>query len=89
MTMAEGDVDDPKNYGSLVLNNLMKRPGYAPYCMGMKAVEGGYVETECSMPRMKWDGEQFSCSCGGRTQLTDDFLSGYNARWSSFTELPG
>jgi hypothetical protein len=80
--MADGDFEDPTDYGSTVLNNLMKRPRYAPYCMAAKVVDGGYVETGCSMPRMKWDGTQFACSCGGRTQLTDDFIAGYKARWS-------
>lgn len=79
--MAEGDIDDPTDYGSIVRNNLMKRPGYAPYCMAVKAVDGGYVETGCGMPRMQWDGEQFACPCGGRTQFPDDFIAGYKARW--------
>lgn len=79
--MSEGDVEDSTDYGSIVRNNLMKRPGYAPYCMAQKAVEGGYIETECSMPRMQWDGHQFSCPCGSRTQFPDDFIAGYKARW--------
>lgn len=68
--MAEGDLDDPTDYGSIVRNNLMKRPGYAPYCMGCS-----------SMSRMVWDGEQFKHYCGARTEFPGDFIAGYKARW--------
>lgn len=68
--MADGDIEDPFDYGSIVRNNLMKRPGYAPYCMACT-----------SMSRMVWDGMQFKHVCGSRTEFPDDFLALYRARW--------
>lgn len=67
--MAEGDLDDPVDYGSIVRNNLMKRPGYAPYC----------GETRC-FSRTRWDGEQFGCGCGYRTGFPEAFIALYRAR---------
>ena len=69
--MADGDLDDPTDYGSIVRNNLMKRPNYAPYCMCCKY-----------MDRMKWDGGQFAHWCGARTEFPDEFIAGYKARWN-------
>lgn len=71
--MSAGDLDDPIDYGSIVRNNLMKRPNYAPYCMC------------CSrLLRMQWDGDQFFCTITKqRTQFPPDFISGYKARWHS------
>lgn len=71
--MAEGDLDDPVDYGSVVRNNLMKRPGYRPYCGGRYKI--------CGLPRLVWDGEQFFCSCGYRTEFPDAFMAAYRARW--------
>lgn len=68
--MAEGDIEDPIDYGSIVRNNLMKRPNYAPYCMGCS-----------SMTRMSWDGEQFKHPCGARTTFPIDFIELYKERW--------
>ena len=72
--MADRDIDDPIDYGSIVRNNLMKRPGYAPYCMGC-----------ASFSRMVWDGEQFKHYCGARTEFPEDFTTGYKARWHGVT----
>lgn len=60
---------------SLVRENLMTRPGYSPYC----------GETRCcySMPRTAWDGEQFTCKCGWRSQFPADFIERYKAKWHS------
>jgi hypothetical protein len=63
------DMDDPTDYGSIVRNNLMKRPGYAPYCMGCS-----------SMSRMVWDGEQFTHPCGTRTEFPADFIAQFKVR---------
>ena len=71
--MAQGDIEDPTDYGSIVRNNLMKRPGYAPYC-------GGSYD-KCGLPRLRWDGEQFACGCGYRTEFPADFIAEYKARW--------
>lgn len=69
--MAEGDLDDAADYGSIVRNNLMKRPGYAPYC-GNNA---------CGFTRLGWDGGQFGCGCGYRTEFPAEFIAAYKARW--------
>lgn len=74
--MAEGDLDDPADYGSIVRNNLMKRPGYAPYC---GCCTGLF--------RMIWDGEQFICRITHeRTAFPADFIAAYKARWHSETQ---
>ena len=67
--MADEDLDDPVDYGSIVRNNLMKRPGYAPYC----------GETRC-FSRTRWNGAQFRCGCGYRTEFPETFLALYRAR---------
>ena len=79
--MADGDIDDLAEYGSIVRNNLMKRPGYAPYCGAVKKVGDDYKPTGCSMPRTLWDGEQFGCRCGFRTEFDEAFIAGFKARW--------
>lgn len=58
---------------SLVRENLMTREGYSPYCGGER----------CShlMPRTTWDGEQFKCRCGWRSQFPADFIAEYKAKW--------
>ena len=68
--MAEGDLDDPTDYGTTVRNNLMKRPGYAPYC-----------GNDLCMSRAPFDGDQFKCRCGWRSSYPSDFIDGYKARW--------
>jgi len=35
----------------------------------------------CSMPRTRWDGDQFKCSCGWRSQLPAEFIAEYKAKW--------
>lgn len=67
--MADGDLDDPTDYGSVVRNNLMKRPGYAPYCMA----------SNCWC-RMEWTGSQFR-HCGQATEFPADFIEKYKERW--------
>jgi hypothetical protein len=76
--MAAGDIDDPKDYGSIVRNNLMKRPDYRPYCGNEHAV--------CSMPRTIWNGEQFKCpECRWESLFPADFIEPYKARWHPST----
>ena len=70
--MADGDLDDPKDYGSIVRNNLMKRPRYAPYCMCCSALR-----------RMIWTGEQFICPVTrSETEFPAEFIAEYKARWA-------
>lgn len=71
--MAAEDIDDPHDYGSIVRNNLMKRPGYAPYCMAKCCAH--------DWSRMKWDGNQFTHHCGARTEFPESFIDGYKSRW--------
>jgi hypothetical protein len=73
--MATGDITDPVDYGSIVRNNLMKRPGYAPYCGSQHMV------------RLTFDGAQFTCFCGYCTEFPDDFMAGYKARWHGRKEV--
>ena len=59
---------------SIVRENLMKRAGYTPYC--------GSFECRWRMPRTHFDGEQFVCSCGWRSEFPQDFIAKYKARWN-------
>lgn len=57
---------------SIVRRNLMEREGYSPYCGG-----------EClQMPRTQFDGQQFKCSCGWRSEFPSDFIHKYKEKWS-------
>lgn len=78
--MAEGDIEDPVDYGSVVRNNLMNRPGYAPYCMGVRP---GMPDSSCAtaLVRMRWDGQQFACACGSLTDFPEEFITLYRERW--------
>jgi hypothetical protein len=58
---------------SIVRDNLMNRPGYSPYC--------GNQSCRYGMPRTTWDSEQFKCMCGWRSNLLDDFIAEYKAKW--------
>jgi len=62
---------------SIVRKNLMNQQGYAPYC-------GGAMDpkSNCPMPRTRWDGEQFKCSCGWRSEFPADFIAEYKAKWN-------
>jgi hypothetical protein len=59
---------------SIVCENLMTIPGYSPYCGS---------DRYCShhMPRTTFDGEQFKCKCGWRSQFPADFIAEYKAKW--------
>lgn len=58
---------------SLIRDNLMKEAGYSPYCGGITCWAG--------MPRTKFDGRQFVCRCGWRSQFPADFIAEYKAKW--------
>lgn len=58
---------------SIIRDNLMKRPGYSPYC--------GDPNCRAGMPRSTWDGQQFKCTCGWRSGFTGDFIAEYKAKW--------
>lgn len=65
---------DALTAGSIVRQNLMSQPGYAPYCL------------ECStMARLTWTPRlsQFKCgSCGFVTKFPADFLAVYKEKWN-------
>jgi hypothetical protein len=58
---------------SLIRKNLMSEPGYSPYC--------GSDSCWAGMPRSKFDGEQFVCRCGWRSQFPADFIGEYKDKW--------
>ncbi len=57
---------------SIVRQNLMKRPGYTPYC--------GADNCRWLWPRTEFDGEQFKCACGWRSSFESEFIERYNAK---------
>ena len=67
---------------SIVRDNLMTRPGYSPYC-------GADRDCWAGMPRTTFDGEQFRCKCGWRSQLPADFIAEYKAKWNLQTHNAG
>lgn len=58
---------------SLIRDNLMAEKGYSPYCGNDTCSRG--------MPRTKFDGEQFVCGCGWRSQFPAGFITEYKAKW--------
>lgn len=58
---------------SLIRKNLMSEPGYSPYC--------GSNNCRAGMPRTTFDGEQFACRCGWRSQFPADFIAEYKTKW--------
>lgn len=64
---------------SIVRENLMTEPGYAPYCGNNIA---RHLPSGCSNPRTKWNGEQFVCPCcGWISQFPKEFIDRYKAKW--------
>lgn len=59
------------NVNTLVRKNLLTRQGYTPYC--------GNAYSECfyRLPRTKFDGEQFICKCGWRSEYEEEFIEEY------------
>lgn len=56
---------------SIVRQNLLTEPGYSPYC-------GNHLCA--SMPRTRFNGEQFECpSCGWTSSFEPEFIDAYNA----------
>jgi len=58
---------------SIVRRNLMARRGYMPYCGADKCSQG--------MPRTTFDGRQFFCRCGWRSEFPEDFIRQYVRHW--------
>ena len=60
---------------SIVRKNLMTRRGYAPYCGADVCSKG--------TPRTTFDGKQFFCNCGWRSEFPDDFIRKYLEHWAA------
>lgn len=56
---------------SIVRRNLLTVRGYTGYC--------GAEKCPLHWPRTTFDGEQFTCRCGFRTQMPADFIAFYKA----------
>lgn len=59
---------------SIVRNNLMTRPGYAPYC--------GAEKCGATWPRTRFNGSQFQCVCGWKSSFEPEFIDEYKAKWA-------
>jgi hypothetical protein len=66
---------------SIVRNNLMTRPGYAPYC----------GNTNCrTMPRAPFNGSQFQCpTCGWQSSFEPEFIAEYKSKWAEQGQTKG
>lgn len=54
---------------SIVRENLLTRRGYTPYC--------GNIRCSTGMPRTRFNGSQFQCSCGWTSQYEAEFIEKY------------
>lgn len=59
---------------SLIRDNLMTLEGYSPYC-------GRDDKCFAMWPRTEFDGKQFRCKCGWRSQFDDEFIKQYKEKW--------
>lgn len=59
---------------TIVRDNLMSRPGYAPYC-------GNGQHCTLGMPRTHFINGQFECGCGWRSNFDGEFIAEYKAKW--------
>ena len=58
---------------SIVRENLLNQKGYTPYCGN---------ESCRTMPRTKFDGEQFICpDCGWRSEFPIKFIEELRKKW--------
>jgi hypothetical protein len=57
---------------SIVRDNLLKRPGYVPYC--------GADDCRHRWPRTEFDGSQFKCRCGWRSGYEAEFIAEYKSK---------
>lgn len=59
---------------SIVRRNLMERPNYTPYC--------GAKNCPYRWPRTVFDGQQFKCQCGFRSNFEREFIAEYMGKWN-------
>lgn len=60
---------------SVVRENLMTKEGYSPYC-GLDA------KCPYRWPRTKFNGKQFVCACGWKSDFPEDFINRYKEKWN-------
>ncbi|KUY28049.1 hypothetical protein [Elizabethkingia ursingii] len=60
---------------SIVRENLMTKEGYSPYC-GLDA------KCPYRWPRTKFNGKQFVCDCGWKSDFPEDFINRYKEKWN-------
>ena len=56
----------------IVRDNLLERKEYTPYCGN---------EAHIGLERTRFDGEQFTCSCGWRSAFEPEFIQAYKTKW--------
>lgn len=56
---------------SIVRNNLLNQYNYTPYC--------GSVDCKHGMPRTRFNGEQFACTCGWQSKFESEFIEQYQS----------
>lgn len=61
---------------SLVREKLMSEPFYTPYC--------GKEQCHAIWPRTFFNGEQFQCQCGWKSQYEKEFIDQYVAKWKDY-----
>ena len=63
---------------SIVRDNLLTRPNYAPYCGNINCTRG--------IPRTRFNGNQFECGCGWVSAFDDEFITEYKEFRKTFEE---
>lgn len=63
---------------SIVRDNLMEQEGYSPYC--------GNNDCFLRWPRTTFNGKQFECKCGWKSQFPTDFICEYKHKWHKPSE---
>jgi len=66
---------DLKGHNIIVRDNLINQQYYFPYC-------GRNTKCFYGWPRMKFDGSQFYCQCGYRTNFELEFIKQYKEKWN-------
>ena len=67
------DKDSKGEFLSIVRSNLINQPNYTPYC-------GANKSCYLSWPRTTFNGTQFECRCGFKTDFEPSFIELYKKR---------
>ncbi len=65
---------------STVRTNLLTRKGYTPYCGSPTCIHRG--------PRTKFNGTQFECECGWKSNFPASFITKYKQFISNGKSIP-